>query len=255
MANNEAIPFYDDGDHISGICDAPVTGKTFVKISGTRSGGTFSPAATTAGDGGLPHVATADVGGRVHGVASYDGVVGAVIDVVRGCKMVVPVTAGGPLSAFDEVAVGANGQAVTTGTDTRASVNTGVVANNNAITWTAVDGGEVGNGYQIELVNNGANLPLEVTQDGDITVVQLATDGTGTVTSTAAQVIAAVNAAGSAAATHVTAANDGASTGAGVVVAVAATNLAGGAEAAGGQPVGYVLADCAGGADAQVSLY
>jgi hypothetical protein len=112
VATNECIPFYDDGDHITGICDAAVTGKTFVMISATRSGGTFNPTATTAGDGGAPHIGPAAAAGRIFGVAAYDGASGALINVVRGSKMVVPVTAAAAINHFQEVEVGAGGQAV-----------------------------------------------------------------------------------------------------------------------------------------------
>jgi hypothetical protein len=110
---NECIPYYDDGDHISGYCTAAVTGKTFVKISGTRSGGVFDPTATALpADKGAPNINTATAAGRIFGVASYDGALHGFVDVVRGSKMVVPVTAGAAITAFEEVEVGANGKAV-----------------------------------------------------------------------------------------------------------------------------------------------
>lgn len=109
-----------------------------------------------------------------------------------------------------------------------ATLDTGVVGNNNAITWTAKSAyaGTAGNAIKVALLNNGASKALEVTIVNQEIRVQLATDGSSVITSTAAQVIAAVNAA--IANSFVTAANTGASTGAGLVTAVAATPLAGG---------------------------
>jgi hypothetical protein len=107
MATNECIPFYEDGDHITGYCTAAITGKTFVMISGNRSGGTFDPTQTAIpADKGAPNIAPATAAGRIFGVAGYDGASGGHIEVIRGSKMVVPVTAGAALNAFQEVEVG-----------------------------------------------------------------------------------------------------------------------------------------------------
>lgn len=109
---NDCIPYYDDGDNITGYCTSAVTGKTFVKISGTRTGGVFDPTQTApAADGGAPSIAPADAAGRVFGVAAYDGAQHAFVNVIRGSKLVVPVTASGALNAFDEVEVATGGKA------------------------------------------------------------------------------------------------------------------------------------------------
>lgn len=101
MALNECIPFYEDGDDISGICTAAVTGKRCVKISGDRSGG-----------GGNVSIAHADAAGRIFGVSGYDGAIGDIVNVKRGSKIVVPILAGAAIAAFDEVEVGAAGVVV-----------------------------------------------------------------------------------------------------------------------------------------------
>lgn len=101
MALNECIPFYEDGDDITGSCSAAVTGKRCVKISGDR-----------AAAGGTVQVAHADAAGRIFGVAGYDGAIGEFIRVIRGSKMVVPILAGAAINAFQEVEVGANGTVV-----------------------------------------------------------------------------------------------------------------------------------------------
>jgi hypothetical protein len=105
---------------------------------------------------------------------------------------------------------------------------TGVVGNNNAIRWSAKQRGPAGRQVNVALVVAGNNTPLSVAVQNQFdVVVNVATDGAGAATSTAAQVIAAVNADADAS-QLVQAANEGASDGTGVVAAVAQANLAGG---------------------------
>ncbi len=112
-----------------------------------------------------------------------------------------------------------------------ASLITGVEGSNNAILWTAKNGGTGGNSIKIQLKNPGAaSQPLKVTIESDTVVVSLATDAGSAITSTAAQVISTVNSA-LYVKDIITAANSGASSGTGVVAAVAATALAGAADA------------------------
>lgn len=112
----------------------------------------------------------------------------------------------------------------------KASKVTGVVDNENAILWTAVSGGTGGNNIKVALIDPaGNNKSLEVTVVNNEIRVQVATGDAGAITSTAADVIAAVNT--SLLNGLVVAANSGTSDGTGVVAAVAATALAGGADA------------------------
>lgn len=109
-----------------------------------------------------------------------------------------------------------------------ATIDTGVVGDNNALTWTAKDLGFAGNGISVALVDPaGNNQAIAVNVADNNISVSLATDGAGAITSTAANIITAIE-ANAAANALVSVANTGASTGAGVVAAVAATNLAGG---------------------------
>lgn len=113
----------------------------------------------------------------------------------------------------------------------KASKATGVVGDNNAILWTAVAGGAAGNNIKVALIDPaGNNKPLEVTVVNNEIRVQVATGDAGAITSTASEVIAAVNAS-LLAKGLVVAANSGTSDGTGVVAAVAATALAGGTDA------------------------
>jgi hypothetical protein len=110
----------------------------------------------------------------------------------------------------------------------KATKATGVEGNNNAITWTAVRPGTDGNSITVALIDpTGNNVALSVAVDGTDIVVTCATDGASAITSTAAQIMAAI-AASEAAAALVTVASTGASTGAGVVVAVSEGALSGG---------------------------
>ena len=108
-----------------------------------------------------------------------------------------------------------------------ATLATGVVANNNALTWTAKKAGADGNNISITIIdpagNNGALSVDVVGRDINVTC---ATDGASAIASTAAEIKTAIDA--SAAADLVTVANTGASTGAALVVAVAKTDMAGG---------------------------
>lgn len=108
------------------------------------------------------------------------------------------------------------------------SLVTGVVAANNAIRWTKADAND-DRTPRVQLVNPGANdQALAIDVDGRDVIVSLATGVAGAITSTAALVIAAINEHNDAS-QLVVAANEGASSGAGVVAAVALTALAGGA--------------------------
>jgi hypothetical protein len=119
----------------------------------------------------------------------------------------------------------------------QATLDTGVVGNNNAITHTAVNIGTAGDNIQVAHLDPGANsIPLSLAVVGSGTAadpyvvnVTLATDAGGVITSTAANVIELINNHGFAR-TIIRASNTGASTGAGVMVAAVAAPLAGGTD-------------------------
>jgi len=119
---------------------------------------------------------------------------------------------------------------------------TGVVGDNNALRFTAKGYGVAGNDIRIQLKDPGGNdQALAVDVVGKDIVVSLATGNAGAITSTAALVKAAVEA--SAAASLVTVADEGASTGAGVVAAVAMGALAGGVDGVVGRKFTVVSKD------------
>lgn len=119
-------------------------------------------------------------------------------------------------------------------TAAQATLSRNPAGNDNALTFTAVKYGAEGNRISIAYVDPAANSQsLAVSVDGYAITVSLATNGGGTITSTAAQVKAAIEASAPAAAlvtcTINTADSGSADDGTGVVTALAAANMTGGA--------------------------
>jgi hypothetical protein len=108
-----------------------------------------------------------------------------------------------------------------------ASFTTNLAGANNDILFASMVPGAGGNQITISFVVAGLNTPLSVTVNGFAIIVNVATNGAGAPTSTAAQVIAALTASASAS-NLVAVANAPANDGTGVVAALAATPLAGG---------------------------
>lgn len=119
---------------------------------------------------------------------------------------------------------------------------TGVEGDNNAILFTAKGYGVAGHDIRVQLKDPAGNdQVLAVDVVGKDIIVSLATGGAGAITSTADLVKAAIEA--SAAAALVTVADEGESTGAGVVAAVAIGALAGGVDASVGRKFEVVSKD------------
>jgi hypothetical protein len=153
---------------------------------------------------------------------------------------------GAPVLGYQNLVANGAGGVKPAGLGTKASLATGVVANNNALTFSAVKYGTAEHDISIQLIDPpGNNVALSVDVVGRDILITCATDGASAITSTAAQVKAAVEA--SPAADLVTVANTGASTGAGVVVAVNKTDLAGGVNASQGRPCDVVSIDAGAG--------
>ena len=113
--------------------------------------------------------------------------------------------------------------------EAKATLSTNLAGNNNDLKFTARLKGHFGNTIKVAYVDpDAANAKLAVTVSGTTITVSLATDANKAITSTAANVKAAIEAVPAAAAL-VTVANAGADTGVGVVTAMAATALANGA--------------------------
>lgn len=133
-----------------------------------------------------------------------------------------------PISTVSSSVIGIIGTAPNSQAEVKATLATGVVASNNAQTWTAKALGVIGNNIALRLVDpkaNSAALSISVT---DLTItVNLATSVAGAITTTATQLATAI-AAHAGANALVGIANTGASTGAGVVAALNTTYLSGG---------------------------
>lgn len=115
-------------------------------------------------------------------------------------------------------------------TKTKASLTTTLSGANNDIVLTAKTGGTAGNSITLALVDPSANnASLGIVVTGNAIVANLATGAGGAITTTATLLLAAL-AASAPATALVTGALSGADTGAGVVTALAATNLSGGLE-------------------------
>lgn len=100
---NECIPFYEEGDRMTGVATAAVTGKRFVAISADKSA-----------DGPVS-IAPPAAAGRVFGVAEQDAAIGRKVGIIRSRGTVVPVTTGpasGAMAAFAQVQVDATGAVV-----------------------------------------------------------------------------------------------------------------------------------------------
>lgn len=110
----------------------------------------------------------------------------------------------------------------------KASLATSLTGTNNDLDYTADTAGTAGNSISVRYVDPAsANASLSVSVSGKDITVNLATDGSNAITSTAAQVKAAIEAVPAAAAL-VDIANHSGNDGSGVVTALAKTNLSGG---------------------------
>jgi hypothetical protein len=111
---------------------------------------------------------------------------------------------------------------------TAATLTTALSGTNNDLTYTADTAGAAGNSIRVRYVVAGTGTALSVSVSTNDITVNVATDGSGNPTSTAAQVKTAVDASGAAAAL-VNTANATGNDGTGVVAAMGYTNLSGGA--------------------------
>lgn len=112
---NDLIPYKYDGDQVTGLAQAAVTGKKCVQIVAKKDNLTEGLAADA--NGNLYKVAHPNFGGnalgagkRVFGVAKYDAVSGARVGIAR--DGIIPITASGAIPAGSEVQVAADGSVV-----------------------------------------------------------------------------------------------------------------------------------------------
>lgn len=148
----------------------------------------------------------------------------------HGIKVTEPISGARTLAAVATAVIGIVATAGEAQPEVKASLETGVIADNNALTFTAVKSGRLGNAISVALVDPEADdAALQVSVAGDEITVSLATGGDGAITTTAAQLIGAIE-ANAAADALIAVANTGASDGSGEVDALPATALAGGVD-------------------------
>jgi hypothetical protein len=243
---NECIPRYEPGQRITGKATAAITGCRLLAISGDLS------------TEGNIQVAPCGAGAQSVGAASHDAASGDLVTLI-GSGAVVPLDVAADVAAGDLLSAAANGTVTPAGStdDTPAQLTVG--SGNSKVKVIAVEPGAAGNSIRLSIVNAGASQSLAIDVDGRDVIVTAATNGSSVITSTAAQVIAAIN-EDNTSSQLVTASNGASSDGTGVVAAVAATNLAGGADFAGeegGRVIGqaYSAADFSDGDRAFVKLF
>jgi len=112
---NECIPKYSPGQDLTAHVaqSGGVTGKRLLAISANKQG---VEAVSDDTSGGNIVVSYPSAGGAVVGVAGYDTAEGAKTTLVRGAGKVVPITAGGTISAGQEVEATTTGKVVALGT-------------------------------------------------------------------------------------------------------------------------------------------
>lgn len=105
---NDCIPLFRPGVDITAQASAAVTGKRVVKISGNITSG---PGLSATAEGSNPRVAHCSGAADVpFGVSKYDAVINGKVGVIR--EGIVPVTAGAPITAGQQVMADANGQVI-----------------------------------------------------------------------------------------------------------------------------------------------
>lgn len=107
---NECTPYKEEGSAVTAKVTANVTGKTFVKISGNRTGGGAGGLSTDLAN--VYQVAPAGAGERAIGVARQDAANGSLVGVYTRPGIIVPVTAGASITAGQEVQSNGTGQAI-----------------------------------------------------------------------------------------------------------------------------------------------
>lgn len=137
-----------------------------------------------------------------------------------------------PIQTVRSSVIGLIGTAPDAQPEVKAALAIGVVASNNALTFTSKLTGVLGNNISLKLVKPNANsAALSVSVIGQAITVNLATSNVGAITTTAAQLKTAIE-ANAAANALVTIANTGGSTGASAVTALPTTFLTGGLDEA-----------------------
>lgn len=227
---------FKPGQEVPAVAKTAVSGGHFVKIVDDKDAS------------GSYQCGACGLGQAAFGVAVYDAsdTTSQRFSVVRS-PAIARVVPGAALTAGDVVQSDATGRAIPLDAEVAATLDTGVVGSNNALTWTAKDPGADGNAITITIVDpGGTTAALGVVVSGLGITVNLGRAASA-INSTAAAVIAAI-VASSPANALVSVVSKGASTGLGLMAAVSVTPLAGGANSnppGTGWRLGQAVADAA----------
>lgn len=117
VGDNPVIPLFEDGDRPTAAAASAVTNARFVRwATGFQAGPLLdvsSPTSPLTG-GNLPQAQQCVAGERAAGVAGWDAPnAGDVFPVIAGGGFIVPMLAGGTITAGQEVQSDANGQPIT----------------------------------------------------------------------------------------------------------------------------------------------
>lgn len=242
---NPLQPRYD-GERVTAVASVAIAPGTFVVLTGSNTQGA-EYSVEPCGLGQTPF-GVAVTGVSTYQLASRDSTsVELRIQIVRkpAIARVLPGAAvSGPGVAIQSDALG---RAIPAAAAVAAQLSTGVQANDNALQWTAVSTGTGGNSITIAITNPGGTAAAEVVTVSSNAISVAGRTSGGVLTSTAAEIIAAIEAS-TAASALVTVNNEGVSDGSGTVVAFSATNLTGGASS-GGTATSGLVSCCSANAD------
>lgn len=129
--DNAILPLYEDADRITGRATAAITGGRFVQISGDLEASPLLNAGSPSTTGGNVKVATCGAGVKAFGVASMDAAADGDKILVYTGDLVLPVTAGGTVTAGQQVESDSTGRAITlnTGVSNGIAVSSATVGN------------------------------------------------------------------------------------------------------------------------------
>jgi hypothetical protein len=112
--DNPCIPLYYDSPPVTGAATAAIVGGRFVVVGGAFQSSPLFNASSPATDGGNIQITQAGAAAKVFGVAAYDAAAALdKIPVWHGDTTVVPMVAGGTVTAGQEVESDAAGKPIT----------------------------------------------------------------------------------------------------------------------------------------------
>ena len=263
MPANECIPYKEPGSAISGKCVGAVSGKRFVKIVAARTGGGGGVIAGNVSPSlssdvfNLYQIGQCSVSGEpALGVSRHDQADGGVVGVHAAPGLILPVKSGADIAFGQLVQTDASGQAIPQAVQDAVAASLTFGTSTSTVRVVADQEGTEGNDLSMVFVDpGGVSATLAVSTVGGVITVTLGR-ASSAINSTAAAVIAALNADPTTAAL-VTADNGttGQTTGAGLVTAHAQAPLTGGLDGPAGTALGMAMTTTTSGNDAEIKLF